>query len=913
MTLHDAPFAISLSPPDPIVESFQGNILTPGHSYKAHGNAPQAMPLTRPTPEPCLMNSLTRTSLSIALALAALNGTAQEAPKQPSPKNPSKWEAMDYGRFLSASIDNTQGKNPFEQKGCAANKAVLVNLGDRQGGFAFDTDTLRAAGAWTGGWMQTKGVAFDGSHGPNPGPAVGAKVYFETNPGPGWSHHDSFKETRALPKGPKGVMSNIPLGPLPREHAKYQGLYLHGDRVVFAYSVGGADILESAEMENVGGTVVLSRAFTVVKGELDASVRLVDLPYGGQVDVVDTARANVRMQIPLPAEKPKKKADPKAKTKVAAEEPVVVKPADELTAVTVNGLPGGSSLRDQGGFLVLRLNKVAAGTSFKVSFAHGALDSGEALRRASSGVTAAADLRAFTQGGPAHWKQEVVTQGVLGEVEQAKQAEALRARIASEPDANQKKSLQEKLGELLASPYLVDNVTLPSDNPFNSWLRVGGIDFFRDGRIAFATWSGDVWVGSFADDRLSRITWRRYATGIFHGLGLKIVNEQIYVLGRDQITLLHDLNKDGEADFYQNFNNDVQVTSNFHEFAFDLQTDPQGNFYFLKGGPVNPGGRGWGPLSDHHGCIFKISPDGQKFEVYATGVRAPNGMGVGPNGEISNGDNQGTWVPVDYIHFSKPGEFIEVPDLAHRTPAPTKYSPHLCWIPFDVDNSNGGQIWVPANQGKWGPFEGRMLYLSYGQSSLFAVLQERVGEIPQGGVVKFPLKFATGLMRARFSPADGQLYVAGLKGWQTNGVKDGAIQRVRYVGKSVTMPEALHVTQQGLRIRFTGALDRQTASDPQNWSIEQHNYLWSGAYGSDTYKVSKPEEKGSDQVPIRSVKLAEDGRSVFLEVPGLIPVMQMRVKMNVKAVDGSRVPGEIAHTINVVPEKEGEDYRSFAK
>ena len=104
-------------------------------------------------------------------------------------------------------------------------------------------------------------------------------------------------------------------------------------------------------------------------------------------------------------------------------------------------------------------------------------------------------------------------------------------------------------------------------------------------------------------------------------------------------------------------------------------------------------------------------------------------MCVGPNGEISNGDNQGTWVPVDYIHYSKPGDFIEVPDLAHRTPAPTNYSPHLCWVPYDIDNSNGTQIWVPANQGKWGPFEGRMLYLSYGKSSLFAVLQERVGDV----------------------------------------------------------------------------------------------------------------------------------------------------------------------------------------
>ncbi|MEY4379418.1 MAG: hypothetical protein RLZ85_1299, partial [Verrucomicrobiota bacterium] len=147
------------------------------------------------------MKSLTRTSLSLALALAAVTGLAQDATKKPDAKPASKWEAMDYGRFLSASIDNTQGKSPFEQKGCAANKAVLVNLGNRDAGYAFDTETLRGAGAWTGGWMQTKGVAFDGKHGPNPGPAVGAKVYFETNPGPGWSFNGTFNETRTLPKG----------------------------------------------------------------------------------------------------------------------------------------------------------------------------------------------------------------------------------------------------------------------------------------------------------------------------------------------------------------------------------------------------------------------------------------------------------------------------------------------------------------------------------------------------------------------------------------------------------------------------------------------------------------------------------------------------------------------------------------
>ena len=852
------------------------------------------------------MNTLTRTSLLLAL-VAGTVFAADEA-KKPLPK----WEAMDYGRFLSASIDNTQGKSPFEQKGCAANKAVLVNLGNKDAGYAFDTETLRGAGAWTGGWMKTKGVAFDGAHGPNPGPAVGAKVYFETNPGPGWSFNGTFAETRTLPVGPNAA--TIPLGPLPREHAKYQGLYLHGDRVVFAYTVGTAEVLETAEIETIGTNVVLSRSFTVVKGELDSSVKLMDLPYGGKVDLADGANAIVRMELPMPVASPAKKGDPKGKAvKVAKDAPAIVKPADELTTVTVNALPAGSILNAQGNVLALKLSKVTAGTSFKVSFAHGSINAGDVLRKITAKTSAPADLRTFTTGGPAHWAQDVVTEGVLGEVDQTKKIEDLKAKIATEQDAAQKQSQTDQLGELLAAPYLVDNVSLPSDNPYNAWIRVGAFDFFKDGRIAFATWSGDVWVGKFADEKLSKITWHRYATGIFHGLGLKIVNDQIYVLGRDQITLLHDFNNDGEADFYENFNNDVQVTSNFHEFTFDLQTDSQGNFYFLKGGPVNPGGRGWGPLSNHHGCIFKVSRDGKKFEVHATGIRAPNGMGVGPNDEISNGDNQGTWVPVDYIHFSKPGEFIEVPDLSHLNPPPKNYSTHLCWVPYDVDNSNGGQIWVPANKGKWGPFEGRMLYLSYGKSSLFAVLQERVGEIPQGGVVKFPLKFTTGLMRARFSPVDGQLYVGGLKGWQTNGVKDGAIHRVRYTGKSVTMQESLHVSKRGITIGFTGALDKKTASDVQNWAVTQYNYLWTSSYGSAEYKVSKPEEKGNDTVQIQSVKLSEDGKSVFLEINGLVPVMQMRIKMNVKAVDGSRVPDDISSTINVVPEKEGQDYRSFAK
>ena len=152
------------------------------------------------------------------------------------------------------------------------------------------------------------------------------------------------------------------------------------------------------------------------------------------------------------------------------------------------------------------------------------------------------------------------------------------------------------------------------------------------------------------------------------------------MLGRDQITRLHDLNDDGEADFYECFNNDVQVTPGFHEFAFDLQTDPEGNFYFTKGGPVNPGRPRLGPaVSDHNGCVFKVSQDGSKFEVFATGVRAPNGMGVGPDDDVTVGDNQGTWVPACYVQFVKPGRLHRGARSRPSVPeVPTNHTPHIC-------------------------------------------------------------------------------------------------------------------------------------------------------------------------------------------------------------------------------------------
>ena len=86
------------------------------------------------------------------------------------------------------------------------------------------------------------------------------------------------------------------------------------------------------------------------------------------------------------------------------------------------------------------------------------------------------------------------------------------------------------------------------------------------------------------DGKREKLKWKRFAAGLYEPLGLRIVNDVVYVRGRDQITRLHDLNADGEADFYECFNNDGVVSANYHGFAMDLQTDAAGNFYYTRCG-----------------------------------------------------------------------------------------------------------------------------------------------------------------------------------------------------------------------------------------------------------------------------------------------------------------------------------------
>ncbi len=438
-------------------------------------------------------------------------------------------------------------------------------------------------------------------------------------------------------------------------------------------------------------------------------------------------------------------------------------------------------------------------------------------------------------------------------------------------------------------PLALDSITPPLENPWQALLFLTGVDFFSSGtKAAVCTLHGDIWLVDGLDETLHQVRWHRFATGLYQPLGFKIVNDVVHVLGRDQITRLHDLNQDDEADFYENFNNDLQITGTPHAYAACLETDPAGYFYFFKCGQSLP----------HGGKLLRVSPDGGRLEAFASGYRHPVGLGISPTGLITAADNQGNWVPSSSIQVVSEGSFHGYMPEVHQPDRPDQFDPPLCWIPVSEDNASGGQVWVPSTA-DWGPFAGMLLHLSWGRCTLQLVLPEQVDGSWQGGVTRIPgLKFLSGPIMGRFNPHDQQLYVVGLDGWQTAATQDGCFHRVRYHPSESCLPLSLQACVNGLQVAFTQPLERTSATNVDNWRIEQWQYRWSAEYGSPEFSISEPNRIGHDSVRITRVDLSDDGRTVFLHMPDIAPVMQMHIEAVLTTAAGNEAPVSISNTIH---------------
>ena len=437
-------------------------------------------------------------------------------------------------------------------------------------------------------------------------------------------------------------------------------------------------------------------------------------------------------------------------------------------------------------------------------------------------------LKSIAQGGPANWKETIQTNFTLSQTDSA---------------------------------YEIDHIELPKQNPWKSVLYLGGIAFDSSGNLYVCSVQGDVWRASGFQYPSTTATWKRFASGLHDALGMVIDADGIFVLGRDQITRLHDLNDDGEADFYECFSSAMKTSPSGHDYICGLERDTQGNFYTASG---NEG-------------LLQISADGKSARVLATGFRNPDGLGLLPDGRITVPSSEGNWTPSSMISLVDPTA-DKPPFFGYPGPRDGK-APDLpmVYLPRQLDNSSGGQVFVESKD--WGPLSNQLLHLSYGSASHFLVLQDSVDGQSQGAIVPLKGDFLSGVHRGRFNAHDGQLYVAGAAGWGNYAINDGCLHRVRYTAKPLQIPTRFHVHQNGIRIEFALPLDPAVATDAKQCFAQVWNYRYGPGYGSPEFSTTHPMTPGHDTMNIKSVQLADDKRSLFVEIPDLQPVNQLHLNL----------------------------------
>jgi len=697
--------------------------------------------------------------------LASLpRGMSQLQEQAPQEKQP-QYLLQDYGNtlFWTLQVD----------KGNIAQKGLTVRLDPGPGGVSkgnawmlYEHDTMRVAAIWTGkGFVDWKGIGFDGSHGTHTS-IVGEKQFTFSNE-PAWANPETgdFKDLRMLGR------DNLPYGPLPRSWVHFKGLETHDVNPVIRYSVGDCEI---RELPRLNGKDVFERWIYCGPSSKELKLRLDDK----QVHVLPASKKPFSFGVRYQAGKAE---------------------IFELTGVSPITLP------------ILKRSKILT-TQIKTQPAEGA--------------------------------------------------------------------------------WAVDTFETPEpkENPWQSWMRTSGFDFFEGGKsAAVCTWNGEVWIVDGIDQNQGELKWQLICTGLFQPLGLKILDGKIYVSCRNMIALLRDTNGDRETDVIESFNSDHQVTEHFHEFAMGLQADAEGNLYYAKSAR-----HGKPALVPHHGTLLKVSKDGLKTEILANGFRAANGVCLNPDGSFMVTDQEGNWTPKNRINWVKPkgknvfyGNMWSYDDSTDESDAAMKQP--LCWITNSFDRSPAELLWVPENSA-WKTLRGSLLNLSYGEGKIYTVPFETQGEEIQGGMSPLGLKaLTTGLMRGRFSPVDGQLYGCGMFAWAGNRQQPGGFYRIRYTGQPAYQPVSLSTKKGQVTIGFSDALDPKSAADisaseVRAWDLQRTKNYGCKHLNERAWTISKAE-------------ISADGKTITLEIPELAPTWGMSMKLKLRGAGGEAFEREINNSI----------------
>ena len=416
--------------------------------------------------------------------------------------------------------------------------------------------------------------------------------------------------------------------------------------------------------------------------------------------------------------------------------------------------------------------------------------------------------------------------------------------------------------------FVVDDIPLPLDNPWRRNVRLADIAFFRNGRAALVTFDGDVWLLDGLANRSGKVTWQRFASGFHEPLSLCIRDNDVFVFDRNGIWKLSDTDGNGEADRHELFANAFAQTAETREFANGMKLAPDGSFIIAKGGQQSS------TLGKLNGTVLRVSPDGKDFSVLGWGLRQPF-IGVHPTaGLITASDQQGHYVPATPLHIIRDHQYYGfLAPFQPKEQYPAPIADPVVWIPHPVNASGAGQVWLAG--ARMGPLNDALIHLGYSRSEIFLVRLNSRADHLQAAVVSVTQDLEFAPLNGAVNPLDGQLYAAGFQIWGSTARRVSGLARLRYTGAPSTLPREISAMDKGILLRFDVPLDRQKAANPANFSVERWNYKRTANYGSPHFKLDGT--PGQEWLTPSSAYVSRDRKSIFVGIPNMKPVMQMRV------------------------------------
>jgi cytochrome c len=433
-------------------------------------------------------------------------------------------------------------------------------------------------------------------------------------------------------------------------------------------------------------------------------------------------------------------------------------------------------------------------------------------------------------------------------------------------------------GDGTALDKLHPSFDLAQARPESFQPKVSGLDFMSDGRLVVTTWDslGAVYIldGVQGEDPNS-IKVKRVAAGLAEPLGLKVVDDEIYVLQKQELTKLVDLNGDEIADEYQTVCNSWSATSNHHEFAFGL-VYRDGYFYGTLSLAIEGPGPSAPVQAPDRGKAFKISIEDGSITYPAHGLRTPNGIGFGVDNEIFIADNQGDWLPANKIIHLKEGAFYgNRSSLAAGEEKPEE--PPVVYLEHDKVGNSPSQ---PANLNV-GPWQNQMIHGDVTHGGIKRVFAEKVKGSYQGVVFRFTQGLEAGVNRLAWGP-DGSLYVGGIGNggnWGQYGKLRYGLQKLTYNGKPVFEMLAVRAKPTGIEIEFTEPLKEGVGVSKSDYTIKQWWYDPTANYGGPNMDV--------EPLEIGEIKISPDRKRVTLELPEMKEGHVVYIRLNRDAIVSS--------------------------